>query len=125
EDLYAVTVTELDGRPVVVSGGLDMSVRWWDLQTGHQLGTIDVDACVHALAIGPRQTVLAGQSTGVTAIRLRGDVAIPDKELPGAPAEHKDAGAMASAEQLAERGEMFYRLGDYHPALYEEAVADL
>ena len=32
--MYAVTAAELDGRPVVISGADDRSVRVWDLATG-------------------------------------------------------------------------------------------
>ncbi|MDQ1249117.1 MAG: hypothetical protein QG597_3491, partial [Actinomycetota bacterium] len=35
----AVTVTDLDGHPAVVSGSNDRSVRVWDLATGAPIGT--------------------------------------------------------------------------------------
>ena len=49
-----MAVGELHGRPVVVSGSSDSTVRVWDLGTGHRVGdpfTGHTDA-VFAVAVG-------------------------------------------------------------------------
>ena len=38
DTVYAAAVTELDGRPVAVTGSEDTTVRIWDLSTGQQRG---------------------------------------------------------------------------------------
>jgi WD40 repeat protein len=37
--VVAVATAQLDGRPVVVSGGVDATVRVWDLATGQPVGS--------------------------------------------------------------------------------------
>ena len=37
--VYAVAAAELDGRPVIVSGSRDATVRVWDLATGSPIGS--------------------------------------------------------------------------------------
>ena len=36
--MWSVAAAELDGRPVVISGGRDETVRVWDLATGAPVG---------------------------------------------------------------------------------------
>jgi WD40 repeat protein len=38
DGVNAVAITERDGRPVIVSGGYDSTIRMWDLATGAPVG---------------------------------------------------------------------------------------
>jgi eukaryotic-like serine/threonine-protein kinase len=53
EDVYGVAVAQLGGRPVVVSGSYDDSVRVWDLAAGSQVGSsMGQGADVEAVTVG-------------------------------------------------------------------------
>ena len=41
EDAWALTTTELDGRPVVVTGGYGNTIQVWDLAGGPPIGRVD------------------------------------------------------------------------------------
>ncbi|MBK6857924.1 MAG: hypothetical protein IPG97_15630 [Microthrixaceae bacterium] len=63
--VLAVAVAELEGRPVVVSGSEDRSVRVWDLATGAPVGApfIGHDHWVVAVAVAEvegRPVVVSG-----------------------------------------------------------------
>ena len=84
--MNAVAAAELDGRPVIISGGEDRTVRVWDLATGAPVGdpfaghdgTVNavvsqtrqgliVDGCPPCVAVGDRKVIT------VSVIRLEGD----------------------------------------------------
>ena len=52
--VHAVAAAELDGRPVIISGGADGTVRRWDLTTGTPIGEpiTGHDGSVNAVAVG-------------------------------------------------------------------------
>ncbi len=51
EQVNAVAVAELDGRPVVISGSSDGTVRVWDLATGAPVGTPFTGHCAPVFAV--------------------------------------------------------------------------
>ena len=65
--VYAVAAAELDGRPVVISGSSDETVRVWDLATGTPVGDpfTGHDGPVNAVAaaeLDGRPVVISGSS---------------------------------------------------------------
>jgi len=137
DTIYSVGFIELDGRPVAISGARDMTVRLWDLETGTIADTIDVGASALNLAVGPMSTIVLGQITGVTALRLHGAretlaslpaelVRVPDDaddiadntlmHVTERPGVHDDDHSLA--------GHLFSVLGAENRSLYEEAVAE-
>jgi hypothetical protein len=58
--VWAVAVAELDGRPVVVTGGNDNTVRTWDLKKRRCLDELVMPGHVHGLALGARGTLVVG-----------------------------------------------------------------
>ena len=65
--VHAVAAAELDGRPVVISGSSDETVRVWDLATGTPVGDpfTGHDGPVHAVAaaeLDGRPVVISGSS---------------------------------------------------------------
>jgi WD40 repeat protein len=64
-----VAAAELDGRPVIVSGGEDRTLRIWDLATGTPIGEplTGHDGAVKAVAMGElesRPAIISGSSDG-------------------------------------------------------------
>lgn len=49
---------------LLVSGSLDMTVRVWDLTTGHQVRSLPVDSPVMSLALPRRDLILYGDKAG-------------------------------------------------------------
>ena len=49
---------------LLVSGSLDMTVRVWDLSTGHQVRSLPVDSPVMSLALPRRDLILYGDKAG-------------------------------------------------------------
>jgi WD40 repeat protein len=71
--VYAVAVSELDGRPVIVSGGRDGTVRVWELADGSPLGDplTGHDGVVHAVAVGEldgRPVIVSGGEDGTVRV---------------------------------------------------------
>jgi len=64
ERVRAVAVGQLDGRPVIVSGGFGGTVRSWDARTGAPGLLIDLGSVVRGLALSsvpPRLVVSTSQ----------------------------------------------------------------
>ena len=66
----AVAVGELGGRPVVVSGGRDSTVRVWDLTTGGNPRVIRLDVSVLSVTKPKSNLVVIVHEAGLTAVRL-------------------------------------------------------
>ena len=73
EDVVLAIAFDADGKRMV-SGGLDRTVRMWDVTTSRQLACIGNPEPVYALALTPDARVMAVM--GTAAIRVR-DVAMP------------------------------------------------
>lgn len=58
------------GRLLAVTGGLDGTVRVWDLATGRQRLRIPVEVAVHSVALADDGTVVVGTTTGIAALRV-------------------------------------------------------
>lgn len=52
--------TQLDGRPVVVTGSSDDTVRIWDLETRRQVGRIDLPSGARAIDVTAAGEIVAG-----------------------------------------------------------------
>ena len=96
----SVAVGELDGGPVIISGGADGTVRRWDLATGTPIGgpITGHDGSVNAVAVGElegRPVIISG---GADETVRRWDLA--STELIGDPIEAlcKTVNAVAAAE---------------------------
>lgn len=59
EPVAAVACTQLDGRPVAVTGGSDATVRIWDLDTRRQIDRIDVPGDVLAIDVTATGDIVA------------------------------------------------------------------
>ena len=71
DGVTAVAVGELDGRPVVVSGSRDATVRVWDLATGGNPRVIRLDVSVVLSVTKPKNNmVVIGHRAGLTAVRI-------------------------------------------------------
>ena len=71
--VIAVAVGELDGRPVVVSGSDDATVRVWDLHGSGQAPDVSltIEVAVGVLAVLARtRTLLIAATRGLVAIGL-------------------------------------------------------
>ena len=71
--MNAVAAAELDGRPVVISGGSDGTVRVWDLATGTPVGDpftghSDPVNAVAAAELDGRPVVISGSSDGTVRV---------------------------------------------------------
>ena len=66
----AAAVGELDGRPVVVSGGGDSTVRVWDPATGGNPRVIRLDVSVLSVTKPKNNLVVVGHEAGLTAVRI-------------------------------------------------------
>jgi WD40 repeat protein len=90
----AVAVGQRGGRPVVVSGGDDGTVRVWDLASGEVIATIAFPDSVSAVAAAPEGWLGAGFGWEVAVLRPTGE---PRRATgPGdgnAPPEPPDASA--------------------------------
>lgn len=60
EQVDVVACSIIDGRPVAATGGWGATVRIWDLQEQEEVDRIDVPAAVHALSMGPANTIVVG-----------------------------------------------------------------
>ena len=65
-----MAVGELDGRPVVVSGAEDSTVRAWDLATGGNPHVIRLDVSVLSVTKPKKNFVVIGHEAGLTAVRI-------------------------------------------------------
>ena len=66
--VVAVATAQVDGRPVVISGGGDQTVRVWDLATGNPVGTpftghTDAVFAVATAQLDGRPVVISGSAT--------------------------------------------------------------
>jgi WD40 repeat protein len=70
--VWAVAVGELDGRPIVVSGSLDSTVRVSDLATGGNPRVIRLDVVVLSVTKPKNNLVVLGlgHTGGLTAVRI-------------------------------------------------------
>ena len=66
----AVAVGEVDGRPVVVSGGGDSTVQVSDLATGGNPRVIRLDVSVLSVTKPKNNLVVIGHAAGLTAVRI-------------------------------------------------------
>ena len=66
----AVAVGELDGRPILVSGSRDNTVRVWDMGTRGNPRVIRLGVPVHSVTKPKNGFVVAAHPTGLTALRL-------------------------------------------------------
>jgi WD40 repeat protein len=66
----AMAVGELDGRPIVVSGGADDTVRVSDLAIGGNPRVIRLDVSVLSVTKPKSNLVVIGHEAGLTAVRI-------------------------------------------------------
>lgn len=60
----------MQGRPVVVSGGVDATVRMWDLAAGGIPRVIRLDVSVRSVTKPTNELVVIGHDGGLTAVRI-------------------------------------------------------
>ena len=65
-----VAMGELDGRPIVVSGSLDETVRVWDLTSGRNSRVIRLGVAVLYVTKPKNNLVVIGHEPGLTAVRI-------------------------------------------------------
>jgi WD40 repeat protein len=68
--VFAVAVGELDGRPVVVSGSRDSTVRVSDLATSGNPRVIRLGVSVRSVTKPKNNVVVIGHEAGLTAVRI-------------------------------------------------------
>ena len=64
----AVAIGELSGRPIIISGGSDRTVRVW-VGSGTDLAVINVGSTPRSLALHSR-TIVLGAGAGLMAIQM-------------------------------------------------------
>jgi WD40 repeat protein len=65
EWVYAVALGEVDGKPVVVSGGGDETVRLWDARTLSLLRIVPLGSIVMGLAMGKDSGLAVSANRGL------------------------------------------------------------
>lgn len=88
----ALAVTEVDGRPVLLSGGRDNLLRMWDLRTGEPIGSpvaghrqlTEISTGIAAIAVGEldgRRVAVTGGRDGAARVWDLADGATPGRIL--------------------------------------------
>ena len=72
DDVTAVALGEVDGEPVVVSGGLDETVRLWDARSHVLLRIVPLRSLVTALTMGRDSVVALGGHLGLMVLDFWG-----------------------------------------------------
>jgi WD40 repeat protein len=75
----ALAVATLDGRPIVITGGGDSTVRAWDLSNGNLLLVAGLGARVWGLTFGASTLLVVGTPVGLVALRLASVARLPDR----------------------------------------------
>jgi len=66
--VWSVAVGELEGRPVIVSGGWNGTVRVWG-ESGQLKMTVSVDATAEAIALAPGERIVVGTLEGLMVLK--------------------------------------------------------
>jgi hypothetical protein len=77
-----VAIGEFEGRPAVLSGGFDGTVRVWQLAGGVERHVVYLGSCVDTVTFGPAGLAVAGTAMGVVVLRLGGAGAAWDGVCP-------------------------------------------
>nr|WP_258949770.1 hypothetical protein [Lentzea californiensis] len=75
-------MASLHGRPAVITGSKDRTIRLWDLETRERSDVVRLAEAVNCLAIGGRGTLVFGLGPGVVTMNAPGLTALTPTQRP-------------------------------------------